>query len=145
MKLPLHILQGAKGAGVLAIGLMMVQRSVAAPPTAGTTEAAKSAFLMPANPNEGRDPFFPNSLRPYETAIVNSPTAALSDLVLKGFSGRPGHRLVIINDQTFAAGDVGDITTPSGKIQVHCIAIGADSVVIEAGGQRAVLTFKESP
>src|SRR5271154_39304 len=78
-------------------------------------ETPKSVFVMPNKPQDGRDPFFPNSMRPYEAAIVaNRHSAAIGSLELKGFSGDPLHRLVIINNHTFAEGDEQYVMTGAG-------------------------------
>jgi hypothetical protein len=105
-------------------------------------EAPKSVFVMPSKPQEGRDPFFPNSMRPYEAAMAaHRHSDAVASLKLKGVSGDPSHRLVIINDQTFAEGDVEDVTTSAGRIQVRCIEIKPGSAIVEADGQRVELSL----
>ncbi|MGD1089167.1 MAG: hypothetical protein ABR955_10645 [Verrucomicrobiota bacterium] len=105
-------------------------------------EAPKSLFVMPDKPEEGRDPFFPNSMRPYEAAIAaNRHSAAVGSLELKGFSGDPLHRLVIINNHTFAEGDEQYVLTIAGRIQVRCIKIQSDSAIVEADGQRVELSL----
>ena len=106
------------------------------------TEIIRSVFILPSNPTEGRDPFFPDSERPYEIAAAANPQAGkATSLVLKGFSGPLNHRLVIINNHTFGVGDEGSVITPSGRIRLRCIEIKADSVVIETGSQRLELTY----
>ena len=107
-----------------------------------------SAFIMPATSKDGRDPFFPNSTRPYQTAVV--PTAAsmelnLNSLVLQGISGTPPHQLVIINKRTFAVGDFSEVSTSQGRFHVHCLEINAKSCVIEVNGQRHELRYEEKP
>jgi hypothetical protein len=103
-------------------------------------ETPKSVFIMPSKPQEGRDPFFPNSMRPYEAAMAaNRHSAAVGSLELKGISGDPDHRLVIINNHTFAEGDEQDVITIAGRIKVRCLEIKPGSVVVEADGQRVEL------
>jgi hypothetical protein len=107
-----------------------------------------SVFIIPASSKEGRDPFFPTSNRPYQTAVV--PTAAtmelnLNSLVLQGISGTPPHQLVIINKRTFAVGDFSEVSTSQGRFHVHCLEINAKSCVIEVNGQRHELRYEEKP
>jgi hypothetical protein len=64
---------------------------------------------------------------------------------MQGISGPPDHRLAIINHVTFAAGDVAEVRTPQGRIQLHCLEITADSAVVEADGQRQVLHYGDNP
>ena len=113
---------------------------------ADQTEPPHSAFTIPADTKEGRDPFFPDSTRPYEAAAAANPKVAdVTSLVLKGFSGSLNNRLVIINNHTFAAGDEGDVITPVGRIHLTCIEIKTNSVVIEVGGQRHELFYANQP
>ena len=106
----------------------------------------RSVFILPTNPKEGRDPFFPASIRPYEDAVSKNPVAGdLTALVLKGFSGTPDHRLAIINNHTFGVGDEGDVLTPHSRIHIRLVEVRTNSVVIESGGQRHELSYVSSP
>jgi len=106
---------------------------------------SQSVFVLPSNPKEGRDPFFPTSSRPYEAAASKNPVGDLTSLVLRGISGSPDHRLVIINDHTFGVGDEGDVKTPHGRIHIRCVEIKASSAVVEAGGERHELGYAGIP
>ena len=109
---------------------------------AGKTETIRSVFVLPTSSKEGRDPFFPDSDRPYEIAAAANPQAGkTTSLVVKGFSGPLNHRLVIINNHTFGVGDAGNVITPSGRIRLHCVEIKTNSVVIDTGGQRHELIY----
>lgn len=112
-----------------------------------TRLAPRSIFTQPANPSEGRDPFFPSSLRPYQGAPVPGAHAAadVGVLAIQGISGPPGHRLVIINNVTFAVGDDAEVSTSQGRIHIHCLEIGETLVVVEANGQRHELRYGEKP
>jgi hypothetical protein len=103
----------------------------------------RSVFLQPSNPKEGCDPFYPNSVRPYESAVVpnNGPATDLSSVIIKGISGSPDHRLVIINNVTFAVGDEAEVFTSQGRLRIRCLIITDDSAVIEAAGQRQILRY----
>ena len=117
---------------------------MAAPsPNAAPAPAPQSVFIIPKNPQEGRDPFFPASIRPY-AAMQATPQAHVADitsLVLKGVSGPADHRLAIINNRTFAVGDVQDLVTSQGRLRIHCVEIKADSVVVEFAGESHELKY----
>ena len=106
-----------------------------------------SLFVMPTRPQEGRDPFFPHSTRPYGTGVIletnQAPVAAAPvELRLKGFSGPTDHRLAIINNQTFAVGEVGEVSTTTGRLRIRCVKINDDSVVIQVGNETRVLRLR---
>ena len=131
----------------LSAGFVMVLPVAAAPVAqpAAPEVVSRSVFVIPTNPKEGRDPFFPNSTRPYETVSAAQPHAGdVSSLVLKGISGPPDHRLAIINNHTFGVGDEENLVTPQGPIHIRCVEIKASSVVIESGGQRHELNYTKN-
>jgi hypothetical protein len=122
------------------MGLSVAAAPVAQP--AAPEVVLRSTFIIPTNPKEGRDPFFPNSLRPYEVVSAAQPhTGDMSSLILKGISGPANHRLAIINSHTFGLGDEANIVTPQGPIHIRCVEINSNSVVIESGGQRHELNY----
>ena len=116
--------------------------SVAAAP-ANTNAPGKSVFVQPTNPNEGRDPFFPNSMRPYQDFVPKHNSVESTALLIKGFSEIAGHRYVIINNHTFGEGDEGDVITPGGRVHVHCLTVGLDTVLVETDGSRHLLRFTD--
>jgi len=134
-------------AGWLPAAMLWAVPLAAAPlDQAAKTNLHRSVFILPANAEEGRDPFFPKSNRPYQTAAATTTNSVgVTALVVKGFSGTPNHRLVIINNHTFAAGDEGDVITEQGRIHVRCIEIKSRSVVVNIGGQYHELTASENP
>lgn len=106
------------------------------------TEINQSTFIMPASPAQGRDPFYPESTRPYESAVTNSHAKdEVTLLEFKGFSGSADNRLAIINNHTFAVGDEEYVLTSGGRVFVRCLEIKPNSVVVEVGGQRHELSF----
>ncbi len=132
---------------LLAIGCAMAFAAVATPtPQSNMTNTNRSIFILPSNPREGRDPFFPDSTRPYKLATSAAPQVAdVASLVVKGFSGSVDRRLVIINNHTFAVGDEGDVVTPGGRIHLSCVEIKTNSVVIDVGGQRHEIFYFDKP
>jgi len=136
-------------AGLPLAAVLWASPLVAAPATPShpaRTNSLRSVFVLPANPGEGRDPFFPKSNRPYESSpTVTNNVVEVTALVVKGVSGSSEHRLVIINNHTFAAGDIADVITDQGRIRVHCVEIKPRSVVVEIGGHYHELPISDNP
>jgi len=117
-----------------------------APQATGSPTNTQSVFIMPTSPADGRDPFYPASSRPYQTAVVSTARTSelnLSLLSLQGVSGQPPQRLAIINKRTFAAGDNLEVSTSKGRIRILCLEINEKSVVIEVNGQRHELRYED--
>lgn len=109
--------------------------------------AAKSVFVMPTGPKEGRNPFFPNSNQPYSTpGAKNVDNTMLRTLKVGAIMVAAGGQvLAIINNHTFAAGDDGTVINDDGqRINIRCLEIDpkAGTVTIESNGARATLIFK---
>jgi len=113
----------------------------------GEGPVTQALFVNPRGPQEGRDPFFPRSNRPYAefTPVTKiSQPVVNADLRLGGISGAAEHRLAIINNRTFEAGEEGDVPSGSDRVRIRCLEIKADSVIIQlvAGGLRRELHFR---
>lgn len=105
---------------LLAAGLPVL--AAPARPAAVTKTNSLSVFILPTSPKEGRDPFYPSSTRPYQSAAPTNTRPAevnLGELSLQGISGLPPNRLVIINKRTFAQGDYAEVSTTKGRLHVH--------------------------
>jgi hypothetical protein len=126
----------------LAVGL-----SLGAPvtPPAGQ-EIQKSVFILPANPNEGRDPFFPDSTRVYKDVENLQPTHApeVTSLEIKSIMGAAPRYFAIVNNHTFGAGDEGDVITKDGRLHIRVLKITPTTVLVEVDGQIHELTFSSS-
>lgn len=155
MRLPLFA--GLACLGLIASASQNQTSSPAKPPgpasvATNTAEAdsviPQSVFLMPAGPQEGKDPFFPHSTRVYASTVIlktNLQTlvvAPVIELHLQGTAGTAAHPLAIINNHTFAAGEDGDLMTPSGRVRVRCLEIKPESVVVLVGGERRTLRLR---
>jgi hypothetical protein len=109
-------------------------------------EIPKSVFTIPTAPQEGKDPFYPNSMRLFANQTVvtptNRPTAIPVELQLKALSGTAGHRLAIINNCTFSPGEEGEVTTNVGRVRIVCVEIKDDSVVVLVGGQQRIVRLR---
>ncbi len=147
MKRCIHSCKRALAASCL-VALTAGLPTMAAPASNPATPepAPRSIFGIPTNPQEGRDPFYPNSTRPYENAPASKKSMGdVTSLILKGISGPPDHRLAIINNRTLAVGDEQDLTTPQGRIHIRCVEIKDNSVVIESGGMYHELKYAPNP
>jgi hypothetical protein len=112
------------------------------PPAAPVPEIRfiKSEFVMTRG--FGKDPFFPKSKRWEVIAPVATVETGPSFgwLSLKGISGSKNHRLAIINNKTFDAGEVAELRTPTGQTaKVKVVEIRDDGVVVSIGGQTQTL------
>lgn len=105
----------------------------------------QSNFLLPTNNKEGKDPFFPKSLRPYVSATPtpNKTVTPLTEFVLKALTPQGNPPTAMINNRVLAAGEEGEIKLPSGgKALIHLLEIKDESAVIDVMGQRIELRFK---
>jgi hypothetical protein len=145
MKSRIHILPGRLAVllSLAVAGLLPLRAAPPAPQAKPEIQPSVSKFVIPSNPAEGRDPFFPNSTRIFAGNPKNPVhRPELTELALKSILGIPPHAFAIINNHTFAAGDEGDVTTQSGqRLHIACVDINpqAGTATVEANGTRAVL------
>jgi hypothetical protein len=129
--------------------------SAPAPAPAAATNALpaqpvipQSVFIMPSTPQEGKDPFFPRSMRPYgpghEVVKTNAQSSAIFvELRLNGISGSAERRLAIINNRTFEVNEEGMVSNPSGApVRIRCLDIKAESVLVQIGGEQRILRLR---
>lgn len=153
MKPHLGFLRGWKGT----LAILLLWRTVACPnaqpqstnTTATNAPLAQSVFIMPKGRPEGVDPFFPRSNRPYYGTPVPvvaptnpEPVAVAVELKLKAISGLPEHRLALINNHTFEAGEEGEVVTTTGRMRIRCLEITQDSAVVQVGAERRELHLR---
>ena len=106
----------------------------------------QSVFVVSAKKVDGRDPFFPTSTRlEGKVVILSTNKAPAVELTLNGLSGTPENPLAIINNKTFAVGETNEISFSGSRLQVHCLEIRKDSVVVEinGNGERKVLSYRD--
>ena len=97
----------------------------------------RSTFTMPKQFSEGRDPFFPESTRVFQAALLETPSRSKVDvnsLVVKGYSRDAKSAYVVINNHTFTVGDEGDVPTTGGRIHLKCVDVLPHAVVVEFNG-----------
>ena len=106
-----------------------------APAKPAPVVTARSVFTQPASGRDGRDPFFPESTRVFETTqAATVHVVEINNLTVKGFSIVRGRPMVIINNHSFMVGDEGDVLTTGGRIHLKCVDVLANAVVIEFNG-----------
>jgi hypothetical protein len=115
--------------------------------TTNTAVIPQSVFLVPRVKEEGRDPFFPASVRVYGTATITPSVTNVQpvfnlDIRLKGFSGPLDHRLAIINNHTFEVGEEGDVLSGNVRMRIRCLEIRTDSVIVQIGAERKELRLR---
>jgi hypothetical protein len=109
---------------------------------------ARSEFTLPSKVTQGRDPFFPNSSRPYvsETVVKNTNASSVPEVefLLKGISGSVEQPLAIINTTTFTTGEENEVIIKSKRIKLRCVEINmtAGTVLIEYAGSRRALKLQ---
>jgi hypothetical protein len=130
--------------GIAALLLLMgAGPGLADPAQPAADHTPKSEFHLPPSADQGRDPFFPGSLRLWAGPLKDSrPAAAPMNLVLNGLSGSATHRFAMINGRTLAEGEESELSTSGSRIRVRCLKIEADSVTVLADGERRVLKFQ---
>ncbi len=117
---------------LLAVGLLTTRvpgapsPSTNAVPVVADVKPGRSLFVLPTSPQEGKDPFFPRSVRAYGTTApvkpghTNSPTV---ELALTGISGSSDKPLAIINNVTFGINDDNDVPVKGRRIRIRCVDI----------------------
>jgi hypothetical protein len=109
-------------------------------PVVAQVEIPQSVFLIPSQPSEGRNPFFPQSstgfqavsptLKPKESVLDTS------SFVLNGITSPP-KRTAMINGRTFEPGESGEVKLPSGaRTLIKVEEIKGESAIILVAGQR---------
>lgn len=99
----------------------------------------RAVFTQPSSVRDGRDPFFPESTRPFEALAAAAPRVGIeiTSLAVKGFSIVRGRPMVIINNHSFMVGDEGDVLVAGGRrAHLRCAEIRSDTVVVEVNGAR---------
>jgi hypothetical protein len=140
------------------LGLTFTARAAQTPPTAAVkvksatnaapaqVEPPKSVFVIPVTADQGKDPFFPLSIRlhpvPVITTMTTNVTAGVVQLDLKGISGTVDRRLAIINNRTFEVGEEGEMTINTSRVRIVCKEIKDDSVRVLVNGQERTLHLR---
>ena len=117
-------------------------------PAAKKIAIPRSEFAIPTSPTEGRDPFFPDSMRLFASLPKHgvdknggkqSSTVLLS---LKAISASGNRRVASINNRPFETGEEGELSFGSTRVRIRCVEIREDSVIIELDGQTQELRLR---
>ena len=132
------LLAGATLAGPAAAPATNSVAKTGAPAKPAAAPPPRAIFTQPSSVRDGRDPFFPESTRPFEALAAAAPRAGIeiTSLVVKGFSKVHGRPMVIINNHSFMVGDEGDVLVTGGRAHLRCAEIRSDTVVVEVNGAR---------
>src|SRR5262245_31868393 len=95
-----------------------------------------ASFVIPGGPQDGRDPFFPASTRPFvnqqpqpQKGTNPQPTVSPLNLTLNGII--PGSKLAMVNGRTFAEGEEGDVVVNGLRKRIRCLKVKDESAIIE--------------
>jgi hypothetical protein len=124
----------------------------------GTNILAETNSIFDDKRKDGRDPFFPNSIRRGGVA-PRRPKAAVTNasaidagstnepvpppkvdtelkLVLNGIIRQEGQRIAVLNGRTLATNETVTLNNPNGKkVRVRCLEIGSRSVTVTVDGK----------
>lgn len=135
--LPVVTLAGYCAAAPASTNSTAAMGDKAKPSTQSTNDALAelpvplSVFEITSTPT--KDPFYPLSTRQTaRTVTTNTEPFSASSFTLKGLSGTGKGHLALINNRTVAAGEDAEVSTPTGKVKIHCVEIKEASVVIQS-------------
>ena len=137
---PISHLRGALGAGLALSALVwLAAAGAAAPPVAPavTNAPAPPKAVFATDLPNGRDPFFPDTLRfkraePDGKKNVERAVSLLDQLVLKGVSISDKRRLALVNNRTLAEGETAEIKLSLGTLLIQCLEVTEHSALVLA-------------
>lgn len=121
----------------LALGVVVLGSAASASADAvstNTIDIASRKSVFQDDLKNGRDPFFPRSARRGPKITATEIAAPRAHLVLKGITGAANRRFALINNQTLSAGETASVRITDGQVQVHCLEIREDSVLVTVEG-----------
>jgi len=133
---------GAHAAGQPAAGKPAAAPAPEAPPP-------RSVFVI--DPQAGKDPFFPKSIRPFGRIPVRTNEVAVTssqfpdDIRVQGFSNQRDKLIVILNGKSIAKGEKIELHIRGQRVQVRCVDLTEKAIVLEANGFTKELPLPVSP
>jgi len=131
--LPIQLVIGCAAVAAL------VATTASAHAGANTNAVVRPRSVFADDPQRGKDPFFPESVRRMQvvadigTNAVARPVST-TQLQLKGISGSKSQPLALINNSTFSAGEAGEVRAGTQIVKIRCREIRDRSVLIEVDG-----------
>lgn len=109
----------------------------AAPPA---PEAPPPRSVFTVDPQFGRDPFNPKSIRRARVAVqtnvvVSTSSSFPDDIRIQGYSNHRGKPLVILNGKSIEKGEKIEVNTRIGRVAVRCLDLTEKTILLEANGQ----------
>jgi thioredoxin-related protein len=74
--------------------------------------------------------------QPTFNGAPTAPVRLYSDLTLKAITGTKARRFALLNNQTFAAGDIAKVKLEDREVKVRCLEVRERSVVVAVEGQQ---------
>lgn len=129
------------GAGILVASSWPL--TAAATNAPASLEMTQSVFVIPSTPQQGRNPFYPNSTlgMPAPKPTQAAPAEVFA-FVLNGITSPP-RSTAIINGRTFEVGEEAEVRVSSGsRVLVKCEEITTDSATILVNKEKRVLKLR---
>jgi len=73
---------------------------------------------------------------------ATQPPVRYTNLTLKTISGTASRRFALLNDQTFAAGETLPVKLLDGKVNVRCVEVREQSVIVDVQGEKGPREIK---
>jgi hypothetical protein len=92
---------------------------------------ALSVFVMPTGPKDGKDPFFPSSIRAYGTLQPKKGEKAPMIEVPLTLTGIIPLKLAMVNGRTFSEGEEGEVIVNGTRKKIRCLKVKVESAIVE--------------
>ena len=92
-----------------------------------------SVFVLPANPKEGKDPFFPTSMRIFasqQPVVPKGQKAPVIEIPLT-LTGIIPLKLAMVNGRTFEQGEEGEVVANGVRKKIRCLKVKTESAIVE--------------
>jgi hypothetical protein len=101
--------------------------------SAQETAVPTSVFVVPADPKEGKDPFFPASMRIFasqQPVVPKGQKAPVIEIPLT-LTGIIPLKLAMVNGRTFEPGEEGEVVANGVRKKIRCLKVKTESAIVE--------------